>query len=373
MKNKTVDSSSKWRKLWRKVPTIASLYQYKPNGMYYVRAKIKGKAISRSLETTDLATAKRLVASEKEKEATLSAEGGKLPFVEVVERYRISRNGLNQATIKSAISNLKKYPAVGNLPVRDVDHETLARYFSTLKLSPSYNNQQVATLKAALALAVARHYISEQPIKKIEGQRRATFNRPVKRTMPRVPTVEQFEAIREQIKGNKRSDTAIAAWELLSFCGMFGCYEAEARFLDWSHIDVKDWKAILLQRQKTGHLYKAPIYPYAKSFLQELWKSRGEPTAGKVFSIGTVKRSLDTACKKLGYPHFTILNFRQMFVCRLLWAGVSIKNVSKWIGHQDGGAQVMELYSEVITDMDTAQRDADVAKLVPKEPEPAKV
>ena len=334
--------------------------------MYYIRAKIKGRAISRSLDTTDLAIAKRRVASEKEKEARLSAEGGKMPFVEVVELYRIDRNGNNQATIRSAISNLRKYPAVGNLPVRDVDRETLGRYFSTLKLSPSYNNQQVETLKAALALAIGSHRISENPCCKLPGEKDEPFRKKVVRTTPHAPTVEQFEAIREQIKGNKRSDTAVAAWELLSFCGMFGCYEADAGALDWSHIDVTDWQDILLQRKKTGRIYKVPIYPYAKSFLQELWKSRGEPITGKVFSIATVKRSLDTACQKLGYPHFTILNFRQMFVVRLSRAGVTIKSVSKWIGHKDGGALVMKLYSEVLTNEDKAQRDADVAKLVGK-------
>jgi len=360
MKNQTpdcsVDTSSKQRSKWIKVPKTASLYRWGKAGNYYIRATVNGRAISESLETTDLALAKRKILEVKQTQKRILTGGGKINLVTLIEQYKIDRNGKNQTTIQDVISRLKKYPEFSNQSIDKIDRLTIGKWFSDLNLNPSFNNQNVETLKAAFEFAIDQKYIVENPIKK------KMFRKKVVRIKPDIPTIEQFEAIRKQIKNNKFSDTAKQAWELLSLCGMFGCYEAEARALDWSDINWTS-KKIRLVRQKTGYEYKVPIFDHAETFLNDLWEDRKKPTSGKVFEIKTVKRSLETACKKLGYHHFTILNFRQMHVCRLLLAGVSIKNTSKWIGHQDGGVLVMQNYSEVISEMDTTQEENDLKKL----------
>jgi hypothetical protein len=83
-----------------------------------------------------------------------------------------------------------------------------------------------------------------------------------------------------------------------------GVSQAEASALRWSGIDEKR-NEILYTRQKTRKPFKTPIYGWLKPLILRLKASRKEGGDAKVFAIREVKHAIATACRTLGYSHFT--------------------------------------------------------------------
>jgi hypothetical protein len=59
------------------------------------------------------------------------------------------------------------------------------------------------------------------------------------------------------------------------------------------------------------------------------------------------KKSITTACKKLGIARFTHHDLRHLFATRCIESGVDIPTVSRWLGHKDGGALAMKVYGHL--------------------------
>jgi integrase len=121
-----------------------------------------------------------------------------------------------------------------------------------------------------------------------------------------------------------------------------------------------------IQRQKTKVYFQIPIYPALKPLLVELHNTSGTPKTGKVFKVTNPKKAIATACRVLGYPHFTARNFRQMGIVELLRSGIDVKLVSRWQGHQDGGVLIMNTYSQVISETDSDYELDQLKRLEPK-------
>jgi hypothetical protein len=80
--------------------------------------------------------------------------------------------------------------------------------------------------------------------------------------------------------------------------------QAEAANLLGEHIDFERGE-IHLFRQKTRTAFVVPIYPQVRPLLERL-RDRGQIKVGhQVFKVLDPKRALETACKRLGFPHFS--------------------------------------------------------------------
>ena len=66
-----------------------------------------------------------------------------------------------------------------------------------------------------------------------------------------------------------------------------------------------------------------------------------------ISQIDNAKKCLATACRRLGYPHFTHHDFRHFFATTCIESGVDIPTVSRWLGHKDGGALAMRVYGHL--------------------------
>jgi integrase len=66
----------------------------------------------------------------------------------------------------------------------------------------------------------------------------------------------------------------------------------------------------------------------------------------RVFIIDNARKALTNACERLDLPAFTQRNLRQMFIVEAYRAGVDVKTIAKWQGHQDGGKLIMDTYTE---------------------------
>jgi integrase len=66
----------------------------------------------------------------------------------------------------------------------------------------------------------------------------------------------------------------------------------------------------------------------------------------RVFIVDNARKALTNACERLKMPAFTQRNLRQIFTAYR--AGVDVKTLAKWQGHQDGGKLIMGTYTEVL-------------------------
>ena len=87
------------------------------------------------------------------------------------------------------------------------------------------------------------------------------------------------------------------------------------------------------------------------------------PANRLVFAIKDAKKALATACDRLGYPRFSQRSMRQYLIGRLWKAGVDRKLIAKWQRHRDGGKLIMDTYTEVFGDDDSAYEQQQLAKL----------
>ncbi|HZL14026.1 MAG TPA: tyrosine-type recombinase/integrase [Verrucomicrobiae bacterium] len=57
----------------------------------------------------------------------------------------------------------------------------------------------------------------------------------------------------------------------------------------------------------------------------------------KVLSVAKLRLGAN-ACRKLSVPHISHHDLRHLFATTCIESGVDIPTVSRWLGHQDGGA-----------------------------------
>jgi integrase len=183
-----------------------------------------------------------------------------------------------------------------------------------------------------------------------------------------VPTIAQFEAIVAHIRNQPLSDSAEDTADFVEFLGLAGVGQAETAALTWGDIDWQK-ERIWIRRKKTQQVYYVPFYPHLKPLLNRLnqKRPRGCSPQTKVFKIKDAKGALRGACERLKYsPAFSQRNLRQCLIGRLWQAGVNIKLISKWQGHQDGGRLILDTYTEVFGAGDEEYVEDQLAKLAPK-------
>ena len=105
------------------------------------------------------------------------------------------------------------------------------------------------------------------------------------------------------------------------------------------------------------------LYRYRRATYYALFKLGGKQI--RLFTFDNCKKGIEAACKRLGYPHFTLRSLRRMFITRALMRGVDVQTVSRWQGHVDGGALLLRTYAHVLG-REHSQR---MASLMGDEPE----
>jgi integrase len=176
----------------------------------------------------------------------------------------------------------------------------------------------------------------------------------VHRKTPTIPTSEQFQQILAEVRAEKKNRKGAASGDFLEFQGRAGLGQAEAAELKWSDIDF-DSGEMQIKRVKTGKYFKVPVYPKLRPLLVRM-RSEAEARAKierrefqndeRVFIIDNARKALTNACERLDLPAFTQRNLRQMFIVEAYRAGVDVKTIAKWQGHQDGGKLIMDTYTE---------------------------
>jgi integrase len=362
------------RQQLEKVPQVPCLYRHSLSRRYYGIKKVGGKRKEHSLSTTDRQLAERRLKVWIAGLGKVDREVEHLTLRELIVKLQKQNQGKadkTRATDASIVRKLEEtWPYDLDMRVSDIRtsqlNEWLALHEKRLKHT-SYN-RYAGFLKQLFAIAVDDRVIVESPVDKLK----TSWKRP--QTPKRhVPTIAQFQAIVNHIRNQPLSDTAKDTADFVEFLGLAGVGQAEAAALTWGDID---WKAenICIRRRKTQKLYYVPFYPHLKFLLNQLnhKKPRGTSPSTKVFKIKDAKGALRGACERLKFnPPFSQRNIRQCLIQRLWQAGIDVKLISKWQGHQDGGKLILDTYTETFGSGDASYVEKELDKLAASSPVPS--
>jgi len=85
-----------------------------------------------------------------------------------------------------------------------------------------------------------------------------------------------------------------------------------------------------------------------RQLLEKMRAERPEEMPAKtVRQLFECQKSIDRAAKLAGVKRITHHDLRHLFATRCIESGVDIPTVSRWLGHQDGGALCMKTYGHL--------------------------
>jgi len=317
-------------------------------GKIYLRAKIAGKLIRRSLGTSDLRVAKlaRDGMLDKLRKAAVSGEGAG-------GRPRTLGDALATAEARTCQPHLKPrsleyYGEIAGtarkllpvtLPAADWTAPRATSWWQKTApgMSPQRANNLLSLVRTMGDVLVEAGVCVVNPAAKLRRMR-------IRQKPLMVPSVGDVLAIIEHIRAaRKRGFLESSAY--VAFLAFSGCRHGEAKALRWE--DVGEELLLVTGGEggtKGGGARRVPISAPLREALDGL---RGDDPQGLVFSITSPRKALGSACEALGLPHLRIHDLRHFFATWCIESGVDIPTMSKWLGHKDGGALAMRVYGHL--------------------------
>lgn len=354
-----------------------SLFRPKGTKVWYARLQRSGKDIVKSTHATELPAAKKRATQIVDEILRGDVIDMNATFDDLVKRFEATRgdrhknDGVMSTRLRATFGKGPGEPAAGmQLKARQVRPGDLQTWLTTqahqgsAKGNPwkgrTFNHYRL-WLKQIFELAVADRLIThdENPFASKMIKRRRLD--PVTRN---IPTPEQFAAIIAEVRANHpynegHTPRGPELADFLEFLGLAGVGQAEAVALRKCHVLENKMRFI---RRKTGVPFEVPIYSWLAPLLQRRLAMTANPQ-DVLFHNGDAGRALSAACDRLGLTHFTQRGLRAMLIKRLYDSGVPIKRIAQWQGHRDGGKLIMEVYTEVFSDLDDAAEEADLARV----------
>ena len=286
------------------------LFRYKSSGSYYTVLKKDGKTKWRNLKTTDKATARRMLADERDEDAELNSNLSGLEIGQLTDKYLESIAYHPKKTLVTRRAMIKRmlayFPATRK--VRDIKLSELAAWTASLPVSPVTHNEYVRVTKEIFRIAVADKVILKSPAAELK---RRKVRDPIRLT----PSWDQFKAIVANIRAQVLNADREESGDFIEFMGLAGLGQAELKNLTRSDIDLER-NRIKIRRVKTGRFFEIPIYPQLRPLLERLCNECGKD--GRILKIADGKKALAGACDRLGYPAFTQRSLRRAFITRAI-------------------------------------------------------
>lgn len=352
--------NSKTKSLWTKAP-VANLVRYEPSGIYFVRAKVRGKLIRKSLDTNVLSVAKQrlsdVIDAEHRSVAPRSAKiVGKMTFAAGLDIFQQRQKQDPELKPRSVEYNertaeclLKTWPSLAETDMKKITKEECMDWRSRFgqKYSATVTNGALSILRRVLDIAIEAGVRYDNPAKAKEVKRAR-----VRQKELRLPEPDQFVALVKHVRGNGsgKGGHCADAIEFFSYCGP---RLTEAARILGRDCDFSRGEIIIRGDPETGtknwEMRRVPMIPEMRKLLERLKSNRDEQDFLKnpVCRVRKFNRSLKNACKKLGLHHLTHHDLRHLFATRAIESGVPIPTVAKWLGHKDGGVLAMETYGHL--------------------------
>ena len=335
----TSDSGNTWEKINRSI----GLYRYIPNGRYFARLRYCGKLYRRSLETDDIALAKRRLAEFRRTLERTDAASGNKSLAAVLDDYSKTLIGA-ESTIVRKHRIIKKLKATlfgaATLPLRKLTPTQIGAWLATHygNESASYYNSALMLIRDVLQAAVRDRVIAESPEKDLKYRKR---NAPIRLT----PTFDEFKQIVAEIRAQQKFNQIVEqSGDFIELLGLAGLGTAEAAALTPADVDFEAGH-IIAYRKKTNTGFAVPIFPQLRPLLERLCANKAHNE--RLFQINDARKALTNACTRLGLPHFTARSLRRCFITRAIELGVDVKTIAQWQGHADNGLLILKTYSHV--------------------------
>lgn len=353
-----------------KIPHVPGLYRSTRTGKYYGCKKVQGKRKERSLGTTDRKIAERRLKEWIDNLAKVAPEVEKTTLKELVRKFLAISQAKSQGTRDTNEAILKNFlswlPCKGSSEVRNIRTSQLEEWLAIHepRLKNTSYNRYTGTLKQLFEVAVNDRIIVESPFERV----RTRWKRP-QNVQRRIPTLQQFAQIVEEVRNEVCSSRAKESADFIEFLGLAGVGQAEAASLTWGDIDFDGGK-MSFRRHKTDTAFSVPIYPHLRPLMERLRKEAGEEVDPKerVFKIKNARKALAGACSRLKFHPFSQRNLRQCLIMRLWKSGVDKKLIAKWQGHRDGGQLILNTYTEVLGSDQDQYEAQQLEKLVESPP-----
>jgi integrase len=345
-----------------------NLYRNQSSGVYYALFKRDGKQIRRSLKTTDKDLARRKLAKLRDQVARLSAADAKqLPFAEYKrdeatgEPTKELIGGLAKRWLDVATATLKPstklrrevaiaslYPFFRDLTVRNIGRRQVEEWITkrNQQVSAQTFNIEAETLRLILDYACRHGLLLENPAADIKRKRLTT--KPIV-----CPDREQFKAMLAHMRTNKGKRDAEQSADMVEFLGYAGWRVGEARNLQWQHINFELGQITIAGDAETGTKNRraktVPMSPPLIRLLTRLRDQLPQPAQAndRVFAIDNPRKAIETACRALKFPHFTVHALRHFFITNAIEAGLNFRVVAALVNHSDGGALLARRYAHL--------------------------
>lgn len=347
-------------RVWEKTRTT-NLYWHRPYKKYYMRARMFGKIISRSLETDVLSIARLKLPDrlKEERQRLQKVKQGGNPAITLGEAADIYRRRINLSTehktkakdfhAQRLIALEKTWDGFKGQRIAKITSDDCLEWAAdhAKHYSPSPYNQDLGILRKLIDIGIESGARLDNPAKKLPRQRV-----PLKEL--NLPSPDQFQKLIVELEnGGGRFSKGSA--ELVQFLAFSGCRKGEARWVCWGDCDLE--KKILtlrgdpeegLKNRKPGEIRKVPITPDLEVLLKRMRAERaGEPETALVLKTNECQKSLNRACAKIGIKRLVHHDLRHLFATQCIESGVDIPTVSRWLGHKDGGALAMRVYGHL--------------------------
>jgi integrase len=331
--------------------------QYVPSGVFFARAKVKGKLFRRSLETDVFTTAKLRLGDKIKELRKPKAEVG--TFAEGRLNYEAeTQNDHTLAPLSKTYRLrcveclLKTWPGLDKLKADTITEadcrKWAARYAA--HYSPTVFNNTVNTLRRILALAGLGHDANPAMKLKRLGVRRKPLE---------LPTSEQFERLVTLIETSGAAQARDCA-DFVRFLSFTGCRVGEAKQAVWADVN---WE----RNELTVHCVKRrltsgaaltrtlPLIPALKQLLERLRAEQKPQPGDHICGVFESQGALTRACRLVGCQRLTHHSLRHLFTTRCVEAGIDFATVGRWLGHSDGGMLVSRTYGHLRREHSQAQ------------------
>lgn len=329
-----------------------NLYRLESSGGYYALLKRSDKQFRRSLKTKDRKLAERRLAELRGQVSNLKiTEDARLSFEEVAERWiATTAHALKESTVtrrRTCIANVAPYFA--SVAIRSIQPHHCERWLIErgAKLAPQTMAHELNAMRAVFDYAAQLGLILSNPAKDIK--RRKVIQAPIV-----IPTREQFKTLVATIResdgraGSQRQ--AKNGADLVELLAYSGCRIHEAVSIRWADVDFPKNSVRVTGGERGTKNHEARTIPMTdalRSLLKKLQAERSPKPDAHISQIGSAKKCLQTACRRLDIPQFTHHDFRHFFATTCIESGVDIPTVSRWLGHKDGGALAMKVYGHL--------------------------
>lgn len=215
-------------------------------------------------------------------------------------------------------------------------------------------NGALGVVRRIFEIAIKQRYRVDNPAKAVDRHA-------VKPKELHLPSQTQFQEMARHIETSGAGQAKDCA-NLFRFLAFSGLRIDEARHVLWNDVDFE--KGLLHARiTKNGKDRWIPLNSSLRQLLEKMRAERAKRIGGQNRDAGfECQKSIDRAAKLAGVKRITHHDLRHLFATRCIEAGVDIPTVSRWLGHQDGGALCMKTYGHLRDEHSQREALGDILK-----------